>query len=397
MPIEQPVIGDGAVAVAGGRILAAGHFADIKRCYPEAPVKEYHNTILMPPLVNAHTHLELSHLEELGKEPSSDSFIGWVENLLETRLANPASESKIINCGRATLQDQYQQGVIAVADTGNMKNGWKIGAGFGGNYLFHHEYMGLMPAEIARQLTLLKDEDMARSCTGHASYSTGAPLLEALKHRAEINGQLFSIHVAETDVENQLVRTNSGPMRDFLEKRGVWHDSFESTGIDKSGAVQYLQQLDLLNAATLCIHCVHVSDAEIELLAGNRAKVCLCPGSNRFLGVGKAPVAKFLGASLLPALGTDSLASNPVLSIWNEMRLLAQDHPEVTPEAILSMATLGGAQALGLERDFGRLAQGMSARMLLVTMEESLKTPRQVLEFLVNSGTDICPRWLSEN
>ena len=87
----------------------------------------------------------------------------------------------------------------------------------------------------------------------------------------------------------------------------------------------------------------------MDLLAETKSKVCLCPGSNRYLGAGTAPVENYLRRGILPALGTDSLTSNPVLSLWREMRLLAEEHPAVDPADILRMATLGGAEALGLE------------------------------------------------
>ena len=83
--------------------------------------------------------------------------------------------------------------------------------------------------------------------------------------------------------------------------------------------MEYLDSLGVLDSNTLCVHAVHVSKAEIVTLAEKKVRVCLCPGSNRFLGVGKAPVTEFLAHGILPALGTDSRASNTRLSMWREM------------------------------------------------------------------------------
>lgn len=392
--IDTPAISDGAVALTKNRIVAVGHFSEIRRQFPDAVITQFDDAIIMPPLVNVHTHLELSYLQELGKKQSPKSFIDWVENLIETRLNTVVTEKEIILRASAALQDQYDQGVIGVADTGNLKKGWQIGDGFKGKYVFFHEYLGLSPAESQRQLDLLSQEEPEQCCIAHGCYSTGLPLLRMLKERGKKYGHLFSIHTAETEEENEFVRNNTGPMRDFLEKRGAWNDSFIPTGIDKTGSVQYLHQLGLLDASTLCVHCVHVNELEIKFLAQSGTRVCLCPGSNRFLGAGKAPVPELLDAGILLGLGTDSLASNSVLSVWNEMQLLAQDHPGIEPESILAMATLGGAKILGINHDFGRLAKGMSARMLLVTTPKRFKTSQQVMEFLVHSGTDIHPRWL---
>ncbi|MCI5116267.1 MAG: hypothetical protein D3912_15925, partial [Candidatus Electrothrix sp. AX1] len=135
---------------------------------------------------------------------------------------------------------------------------------------------------------------------------------------------------------------------------------------ESKGSGSYLHQHDLLDSKTLCVHCIHVTDMEIDLLRQSKAKVCLCPGSNRYLGVGIAPVEKYLNKGILPALGTDSLTSNPELSLWREMRLLAEDHPAVKPRDILRMATLGGAEALGLDRQLGSLEAGKAAALLAV-------------------------------
>ncbi len=391
--LDRPIISDGAVAVCNERILDSGRYSLIKGLYPEATLRQFDESILMPPLINAHTHLELSYLQKLGMKQQVVPFIDWVENLLETRASYTLSETDIIQLAQKALQEQYGHGVIAFADTGNLENGWQIGNGFGGDYTFLHEHLGLAPDAAQKQLATIQKEDDSQHCIAHAAYSTAASLIQALKQRATENKQLFSIHVAETEAENEFIRHNSGPMREFLERRGAWHSSFIPTGIDKSGAVQYLHNLGVLDASSLCVHCVHVHDSEVEMLASSGAHICMCPGSNRYLDVGKAPLDKFLNASLLPALGTDSLASNPILSIWNEMQIVAQDFPHISPETILKMATKGGAQALGIDHDFGVLAKGKSAKILLVHAPEA-NTAQQVMELLVNNGTAMNSRLL---
>ena len=158
--------------------------------------------------------------------------------------------------------------------------------------------------------------------------------------------------------------------------------------------MQYLHQLGLLDDKTLCVHCIHVSEAEIRLLNKAGSKICLCPGSNRYLGVGKAPVAKYLQAGMLPSLGTDSLASNPEISMWREMQQLAEDHPDVDPTDILAMATAGGAEALGLDSEIGTLEPGKQARFLTVSLPDTVNTITAVYEYLVTTGSLIHPHWV---
>ena len=176
-------------------------------------------------------------------------------------------------------------------------------------------------------------------------------------------------------------------MRKFLEERGFWDGSLQAMG-NAGGSVKYLHKLGLLDSKTVCVHCVHVSKEEIGLLAGTGAKVCLCPGSNRYLGVGKAPVTSFLEHGILPALGTDSLTSNPELSLWREMRLLAEDHPTLHPADILRMATLGGATALGLEKQFGSLEVGKKAAYSTVQLNCLPKNILMLHECLANKYTE---------
>jgi cytosine/adenosine deaminase-related metal-dependent hydrolase len=124
----------------------------------------------------------------------------------------------------------------------------------------------------------------------------------------------------------------------------------------------------------------------MDLLAKTKAKVCLCPGSNRYLSVGTAPVENYLRRGILPALGTDSLTSNPELSLWQEMRLLAEEHPSVDPTDILCMATLGGAEALGLDGQLGSLEPGKTAAFLTVNLTESIRKTTSLSEYVVHQS-----------
>jgi cytosine/adenosine deaminase-related metal-dependent hydrolase len=163
---------------------------------------------------------------------------------------------------------------------------------------------------------------------------------------------------------------------------------------NNQGSVYYLNSLGVLDKQTICVHCIHVSREEVKILADTGTKVCLCPGSNRYLNVGKAPVQLFLDHNILPALGTDSQASNPRLSIWREMRLLKQDNPDINSADILTMATLGGATALGLTRDFGTFDKGKKSKFLAVQLVHAINTPDTLIEFLVTGNKGIIPEWI---
>ncbi|MCI5167510.1 MAG: amidohydrolase [Candidatus Electrothrix sp. GM3_4] len=385
LPIGHPPIADGGITVRAGRILEIGDFKQVVRSYPGAKIIDHPDTVLMPGLINAHTHLELSHLAFLSQAPSPSTFTGWIGHMLAERAKADADKKTIQDAARVVLAQQQDQGVVAIADISNTGFIRELIPEFSGHLLCLKEYLGLRASELAASLSSLKEEANHPNiyCTAHAPYSTHPDLLRALKNRTTRLGQIFSIHTAESAAEHDMVSQGKGEMREFLEQRGFWEESFQPTGSDSKGSVSYLHQHGLLNSKTLCVHCIHVTGQEIDLLAETDAKVCLCPGSNRYLGVGKAPADKYLDKGILPALGTDSLTSNPELSIWREMRLLAEDHPAINPADILRMATLGGAEALRLGNQLGSLEAGKEATILAVNLASAVRNVFSLAEYLV--------------
>lgn len=370
LPISRPPIADGGIVIQAGKIIKVGRFKEVACSYPDAEIFDHPDTVLMPGLINAHTHLELSHLAHLSQQPPPASFSAWIGQMLAERAKVNASKKIIQDAAHAVLFEQQQQGVIAIADISNTGFIQELAPEFLGQLICCKEYLGLRASELAASLDRLAEE-AAICCTAHAPYSTHLDLLLALKTRATRLGQIFSIHVAESLAEHDMISQGKGEMRNFLEQRGFWAKSFQPTGLESKGSVSYLNDHGLLDSKTLCVHCIHVTDMERDLLAQSKAKVCLCLGSNRYLGVGIAPVEKYLNKGILPALGTDSLTSNPKLSIWQEMRLLAKEHPAVEPADILRMATLGGAEALGLDKQLGSLEAGKAAALLAVNLAGS--------------------------
>ncbi|MEJ2033194.1 MAG: amidohydrolase family protein [Deltaproteobacteria bacterium] len=390
VPMAGPtVISSGGVLCAYGRILAVGRFADLRS---EAEViAEHEECVLIPALVNAHAHLELSHLAALGRETAETASTGmaaWIAALLQQRETAHASDEEIAAAARAALADLQKAGTILVADIGNRPESAILGKGINVEVLFFLEFLGLSRAAAEAGLTHLAATEAGTGCTAHAPYSTAPRLLQTLKRRASGANHLFPVHVAESWDEIEFLRTGNGPFLDLLEGRGVWDGSFTTPA---SGAVEYLENLKVLDHRTLCVHCVHLTEEEIAILAAHRAKVCLCPGSNRTLDVGRAPVTNLLDAGLRPALGTDSLASNPGLNLWEEMRLLREDHPEVAPKEIFAMATKNGAAALAADGQLGSLAPGREARMLAIRQPSSFS---EIFEFLTTVGKEARIKWV---
>lgn len=395
VPVSHPAIPDGAVAVQNKRILNVGGYNDLITRHPGSIVKEHAGSVLLPPLVNAHIHLELSHICIPKLHKTVTGFTSWINKLLDTRERYGAIGDLAEKAARDTLMQQYGHGVVALGDIGNTDFIEQFTNDFPGSMLHFNEVLGRSSKSRRSILERVAQAEKTKMFTAHAPYSTHAELIKALKQRARTLGHPFPIHVAESQSESELLNHGSGELYEFLIQRGFIDKSFEPpAAIDNPGSVQYLNTLGVLDKQTICVHCIHVSSEEIEILAETKTNVCLCPGSNRYLNVGRAPVKQFLDHDLLPALGTDSTASNPELSIWREMRLLKEDHPEVRASDIFSMATSGGAAVLGLDKDYGTLEKGKKAQLLAVMLPGEIQNPDVLFDILVTDNKGIKPVWV---
>lgn len=368
LPIVGQPIRHGAIAIKDGRIEAVGPAAEIRAAY-FGKEEVYCRGVLLPALINAHIHLELSHLSDVSRPAAGQPMCSWIADLIRSRNNCELTAQEKEHCRQRILLDQYHAGVILLADIGNEQ--YSVDSqSFHLPFILHFQEF-LAPTKNATDAAalILAGLPDTIAATAHAPYSTTPELFRILKDRARRLGKIFPVHVAESIDEIEFLRFATGSFREFLGGLGAWDGTFSQVENNGSGTVKYLHQLDVLDPMTLCVHCVHVDESEVELLVEKGAHVCLCPGSNRFLRVGMAPVELLLQYGLLPAIGTDSIASNETLDIWREMRILREEHPDVEPAKILEMATLGGALALHCDGDFGSLAPGRRAIFLEVDDE----------------------------
>ena len=398
----QCVVADGALVVADGRIKAIGPYREIVKYYGGCQLFDHENLILAPPLINSHCHLELSYLDLAGKAGGSSRYEGdtpaWIRDLLreKARFHTDTADAEAIARARSRqhLQHMYAEGVAFVGDIGNSLASKDIGLDDEATVFFLLELLGLSAESAARGFARLEEVSGSGSpavaCTAHAPYSTAPELIREIKKKADLQNHVFSIHIAESLPEVKFLQKGTGRFREFLEEIGVWDGTFVIPG---QSPVHYLESLGVLNRRTLCVHAVHVSREEIGTLARTGAHVCLCPGSNRFLGVGKAPVTEFLDHGILPALGTDSRASNPVLSMWREMRLLREDHPGLHPVYVFAMATRGGAAAWGIDTELGTLEVGKLAQVIAVACNARITSGEDAFEFMTTVGESAQVTW----
>lgn len=369
--IKDPwtVLENAGVAVDRGRI--TGILTTIPK---DRAVKDCGPGILMPPLVNAHLHLELSALA--GRLPLGKGFDPWVKALLMER--ESMGNAALIRSARDAVQAFPGQGtgLVGEVSTLGITRGLLSDQGMAG--VWFREYLGAALPD----LSLVKESPLSVSAAGHAPHTTSPDLLTYLKHRTKNAGLVFSIHVAESDVEREFLAGNNPKWQDFLVQRGIDPSGWP---VGNKTPVGYLNGLGILGPDTLAVHLLQATATDLDLLAGTRTRICLCPRSNVNLHGRFPDISAMLDRGLAPALGTDSLASCGSLSLFDEMAFVRHHRPEVSPADIFAMATKNGAQALGLADRFGTLEPGKRSEFIYLEQEASSR--HQVLEKAVSYGT----------
>lgn len=360
LPVGMPPIEAGAVAVEDGRITWVGRRDDSSR--PPGVVKDFGPGVLLPGLVNAHCHLELSHLA--GRLPDTRDFVSWVEALIAARASDPPE----------VVEQRAEEAIAAMAATGT------VAVGDVSNSLVHlgaldrsplaaavvfYELLAWDPGkasavlEFARARAREAGEELSPRVevrlAAHAPHSVSPPLLRALGRE----GGPASLHLAESRAEVEFLATGNGSWGGFLERRGLGHVAFASPG---QSPVQYAESMGVLHPTLVAAHCVQADDADLAVLARRGVAVALCPRSNQRLGVGLPRLEAMRAAGLRLCLGTDSLASADSLDLMEDVAVLRNAFPGVEPRDFVTMATTGGALALGLS-DLGTIAPGKRAAL----------------------------------
>lgn len=394
IPVDGEVVRNGAIVLNSDMIVCVGSQEEILEKWGDADVVELEG-VAIPPLTNCHIHLELSHLREIERPGPEQDMTSWIESVLVKRSECLGDDAAILQSIDEELANQHASGVFSLVDICNVAE-----------YIpriqshiskVHSIYEMLAPNKqrTAEALKVLDQVPAEQAVSPHALYSTSAQLITTLKKRCDENNHVFSIHLAESADEIEFIQNTSGAFRRFLEKRKSWDGTIVPQG-SFEGPVDYLSKLKVLDENTLCVHCVHLTDEEVAKLAESGAKVCLCPGSNRFLGVGAAPVEKMLERDILPAIGTDSAASNESLDLWEEMKILLEEHPGVNPADIFKMATLGGAAALQCEQEYGTLSAGKLPLFIeIVGGFSEVSHADELLNKIVSEGLPEKVRWIA--
>jgi cytosine/adenosine deaminase-related metal-dependent hydrolase len=380
LPVAAPPIRDGAVVVAGGRLAWVGRRADAPSL-----TRDLGPGVLLPGLVNAHCHLELSWLR--GRLSGARGFVPWVEHLVEARAAEDLEALRA--AADEAIAEAVACGTAAVGDVSNTLAHLDLLEASSLHAVVFHELLGWDPGVADRVFASASARRRAHAGAGgrvtvrlaaHAPHSVSPRLLRALVE----DGGPAAIHLAEAQAETDFLATGEGEWRGFLDRRGLGHVGGAPPA---TSPVRYLEALGALHPGLLAAHAVRVDQGDRALLARRGVSVVLCPRSNATLGVGLAPLPELLADGVRVCLGTDSLASAPSLDLLQDAALLHRAYPQVPPRALVRAATAGGAEALGLG-DLGTLEPGRRAALAFAPAPAEVADPER---FLV-SGEARCRR-----
>lgn len=335
------------------------------------PSLHFPDAELLPGLVNCHTHLELTHLGG-GAKYEEPEFHNWIRRVRELKEATSAEA--FYAAAVAGVRDCWARGVTCIAETGTTGAVMRALHDLGGRGIVYHETFGPDPAQCAAsmaelaksvaQLRRLATSQLVIGVSPHAPYSVSAPLYQATVEFARVERLPVAVHIAESRAETACVRDGEGPFAAALRQRGIAIEARHCS------PVAYLEQLGVLRRGVLCIHCVQVDQADVELLRGAGASVAHCPVSNAAHGHGRLPLPLFRAAGVPLGLGTDSVVSIGELDPWAEAQAAG-----FSGDAAIRALTLDGARALGWESEIGSLEVG-KAGDLAVFSSAALGRPR---------------------
>jgi 5-methylthioadenosine/S-adenosylhomocysteine deaminase len=400
LPVSSPPIADGAIVVSGQQIVSVGTRSSLLAQFPEAETFDLGESAIIPGLVNAHSHLELTAMRGFLEDEAAD-FFAWLRKLTRARLdLMTADDLKVsaswgaceaaragVTCV-ADASDAALQSMIALGDVG--LRGIVFQESFGPDPRLAEENFEKLKTKIAG-LRELETPLVNVGVSPHAPYTVCSQQLQMISRFALDEKLPVMMHAAETKMELSFLREGQGPFAEGLRSRGIeWRAPGVST-------IQFLLDVGLLETRPLLAHCIHVDEADLETIKQTQTRVAHCPKSNAKLGHGVAPFGKMIEKGIDVGLGSDSVASNNTCDLLEEARfalLLARSNRDcdLNCDDTLRAATSGGAHSLGLAGRVGELKAGLQADFAVVSLDGVHQIPSygptETLIF-ASSGRDV--------
>lgn len=364
---QSEVIDQGALAVAGSTIVDIDSEHNLRSRYPNVAVNREPHGLIMPGLINSHTHAAMSCFRGLADDLP---LMTWLEKHIFPIEAQLTPEI-VYNSTLLSIAEMIRSGTTSFCDMYLFSSDVARAAVTAGIRAWIGEVLYDFPSpcygEVTNGITYLKDlfskyasHPLVTITTDpHSVYTCSPDLLQELYDIATENKSLYVIHLSENDVEVQtcLERYDRRP-------------------------VEHLNALGVLGESTLASHCVKLDDTDMDILQERNVRVAHCIESNMKLASGIAPVPELIERKIVVSLGTDGSASNNDVDMFAEMNSVAKMHKVVTmnptvmgAEETLNAATIGGARALNAEKMIGSLEIGKEADFIVLDLNQPHMVP----------------------
>jgi 5-methylthioadenosine/S-adenosylhomocysteine deaminase len=373
-PVSTPPVRNGSIAVENGRIVG-------KRGNQENVVR-LPGCAIIPGFVNAHSHIELTilrgYLDHL-------QFADWIPRLTNAKY-NVLSRADMLASARLGALEMLRAGVTCLGEVMDLGIAWDVMREFRLQGIAYQEVFG--PAEgqaeeamagLTKKIESYRNDETETQSVGvspHAPYTVSAKLYRSVNDFARREQLRVAAHIGESDEEGMFVRRGAGVFAERWSERGI---PVEPPGCSP---LKYLSELGLLRPETLLIHAIDLEDADLELVRKNRPALVHCPKSNAKLAHGIARIPEIRETGIPLGLGTDSVASNNVVDMFEEMRAAVFQQRSRTRQfealdahTVFRMATLGGAECLGLDNQLGTLDAGKRADFVVVDLNDPALQP----------------------
>lgn len=328
--------------------------------------------VLSPGFINAHCHIELSHLK--GKVPAHTGLVDFVQKVMTTRGGEQEIKEEAM---RLAANELYNSGTVAIGDICNTAESLSLKQK---SPLYWHNFIevsGFTEAGAAARLASAEDVldkfnvpySKLNSLSPHAPYSVSKKLFELLNEKTA--GQIISIHNQETMAEDELYLNKAGKFLELYNNFGIDINSFIPSG--KRSLPTWLPCFTK-GQSIISVHNTFTNQQDISLATFNirhsNLFFCICPNANLYIENKLPPIDLFIENRLPIVIGTDSYASNWQLNMMSEITTLRKNFPHISLATILKWATINGAKALGIDNQFGSFAAGKKPGIVLIKDEE---------------------------
>lgn len=360
-PMASPLLRDGAIAFEEGVIKSVGEAREVRGQFPQFRFRDLGQCILMPGLINAHTHLELSDCACSKKPPGK--FIDWIlrlpqrggmsESEIESSVA-AATKSGIEQClwfgvtcvGDISQYPQYSRPVLQQSPLRAVSFGEVLGLG-GRRWRFEKLLADVAGGSSGQGRVIY-------GVSPHAPYTVDMPGYQQCIELSRQRNMPLATHLSEWPDERDFLQSQTGMFRELFDRLGFWQDGVSTF---RGTPIEFAHSIGLLNQPALLAHVNYCSDRELSLLAAGSPSVVYCPRTQRYFGHPPHRWRQMMEAGINIAVGTDSCASSPDLNIVDEIRLLHRIAPEVSAEILWRLITINAARALQRD-DIGSLERG---------------------------------------